>query len=74
MKRLIIAVLIALVMVLGGAMLYRHFVTNRIMDKDGMENPYADELTQEDDDSAESNAELREIAPDGGEEYSRKGK
>ena len=35
-----IIILAAIAMVIwGGALAYRHFVTDRIMDKDGMENP-----------------------------------
>lgn len=36
MKRWPVAIVIVIVLVLGGFLLYRHFVTNRIMDRDGM--------------------------------------
>ena len=44
MRRQMIALLLiggALALGLGGALLFRHFVTNRIMDRDGMVNPAA---------------------------------
>lgn len=34
MERWLIAIVIVIVLVGGGFLLYRHFVTNRIMDKD----------------------------------------
>ena len=40
LKILLVAVLTA-ALLLGGGLLYRHFVTDRIADKGGMENPWA---------------------------------
>ena len=45
LKILLVAVLTA-ALLLGGGLLYRHFVTDRIADKGGMENPYAAEMTE----------------------------
>ena len=45
MKRRMLTILLAAVLVIAlvlvGKFLYRHFVTDRIMDGGGMENPYA---------------------------------
>lgn len=41
MKKLLIAVLTVAILVAAGAFLYKHFVTDRITDRGGMENPYA---------------------------------
>ena len=45
---IIIAAAMALLAALG-ALAYRHFVTDRIMDKGNMENPFRDELAEEED-------------------------
>ncbi len=47
LKILLVAVLTA-ALLLGGGLLYRHFVTDRIADKGGMENPYTSEMTDDD--------------------------
>ena len=45
-----IIILAAIAMVIwGGALAYRVFVTDRIMDGDNMENPFRDELAEEED-------------------------
>ena len=53
MKRRILTVLLVVViviaLVLGGKFLYRHFVTDRITDRGGMENPDAQTYTDQED-------------------------
>ena len=45
-----IIILAAVAMVIwGGALAFRHFVTDRIMDGGNMENPFRDELAEEED-------------------------
>lgn len=39
MKKLLIILLVIMLLIGSGALLFRHFVTDRIMDRDGMENP-----------------------------------
>lgn len=53
MKKAIVGILIGAVLlsgaVLGGRALYRHFVTDSIADRGGMENPgYTEKMQQED--------------------------
>lgn len=39
LKKVLLILLILLLLILAGTFLYRHFVTNRISDRGGMENP-----------------------------------
>ena len=44
MKKLLVVLITILALVIGGIFMFRHFVTNRVMDKGGMENPeYTDD-------------------------------
>lgn len=47
MKRVLIAAGILAAVLLAGSFLFRHFVTDQITDKGGMENPYVFEETWE---------------------------
>ncbi len=58
MTALLLGLALAAALVLGGKLLFRVFVTDRVTDKGGMENPYADELPAEDAD--EKNTEITE--------------
>ena len=47
MLKILLAILLGAALVLGGRLLFRVFVTDRIADKGGMENPYAAEMPEE---------------------------
>lgn len=47
MKRLMIGVVIGAAVVVGAILAYRHFVTDRVTDKGGMENPFLTEFPQD---------------------------
>ena len=47
MLKILLAILLGAALVLGGRLLFRVFVTDRIVDKGGMENPYAAEMAEE---------------------------
>lgn len=49
MLKVLLAVGLAAVLVLGGRSLYRHFVTDRITDRDGMTNPFHQQDPEEPD-------------------------
>ena len=44
MKRLMIGIALGAAVVIGGLLAYRHFVTNQVTDKGGMENPFLEEF------------------------------
>ncbi len=47
MWKLFLAALLLTALVLGGRLLFRTFVTDRVTDKDGMENPFVTETAEE---------------------------
>ncbi len=47
MLKVLLAVGLTAALVLGGAFLYRHFVTDRITDRGGMENPFLQQTPDE---------------------------
>ena len=47
MLRILLVVLLGAALVLGGTLLYRHFVTDRISDRGGMENPFLPQAPEE---------------------------
>ena len=47
MLKLLLVLLLGAALVLGGKLLFRVFVTDRVTDRGGMENPYAVEAAEE---------------------------
>ena len=46
MKRYIIPIVLGVALVLGGVLLYWHFVINQVLDRNGMENPFPPDDTE----------------------------
>ena len=46
MKRYIIPIVLGVALVLGGVLLYWHFVINQVQDRNGMENPFPPDDTE----------------------------
>ena len=46
MKRYMIPIVLGVALVLGGVLLYWHFVINQVLDRNGMENPFPPDDTE----------------------------
>ncbi len=57
MLKLLLALLLGAMLILGGRLLFRVLVTDRIADRGGMENPYAAEIEEQAASSADQEPE-----------------